>query len=249
MRFTNDARTYDLQIDGATDAFRIYDATASTERLRIDSSGNVGIGVSSPVRSLQIGDNTDDHEIISLQTSTTGKGSIYFGDNTATAAEYAGMIRYDHSDNAMTFRTQSQERMRLTSAGYLCVNRTDHAHGGQLSLDYTNGVTAGLAIKDKQTTGTGVPMQIVNGAGSVVGSITQNQSSTSFNTSSDYRLKENVVDIADGITRVKQLSPSASTLSPMPIQQSMASLLTKHKPLYQKLSLERITKLMMTVML
>ena len=235
VRFTNDARTYDLQIDGATDALRIYDATASTERLRIDSSGRVGIGTTSPgakltvqdganaagailvganydstgltnnqtklapihmphytnaeesirliagysdasqsivsvgggtasanvatkvqiftaadttttggtaaitvdssqrvgigttspVRNLQIGNNTEDHEIISLQSSTTGKGSIYFGDNTATAAEYAGMIRYDHSDDAMAFRTQSQERMRITSSGRVGIGRTD----------------------------------------------------------------------------------------------------------------------------
>jgi len=38
-----------------------------------------------------------------------------------------------------------------------------------------------------------------------VGSITTGSSSTSFNTSSDYRLKENVVDITDGIDRLKQL--------------------------------------------
>ena len=35
VRLTNDARSYDLQIDGATDAFRVYDATATTERFRI----------------------------------------------------------------------------------------------------------------------------------------------------------------------------------------------------------------------
>ena len=39
------------------------------------------------------------------------------------------------------------------------------------------------------------------------GSITVNGTSTSFNTSSDYRLKENDVKISDGITRVKQLRP------------------------------------------
>jgi hypothetical protein len=41
----------------------------------------------------------------------------------------------------------------------------------------------------------------------LVGSIKTNGSATSFNAASDYRLKENVVDIADGITRVKQLQP------------------------------------------
>ncbi|MEC8553234.1 MAG: tail fiber domain-containing protein, partial [Pseudomonadota bacterium] len=44
-------------------------------------------------------------------------------------------------------------------------------------------------------------------ADNVVGSITGNGSNASFNTSSDYRLKENIVNITDGITRLKQLTP------------------------------------------
>ena len=42
---------------------------------------------------------------------------------------------------------------------------------------------------------------------SIIGGISQNQSSTSFNTSSDYRLKENIVDLDGAIDRVKQLLP------------------------------------------
>lgn len=41
-----------------------------------------------------------------------------------------------------------------------------------------------------------------------IGSITTNGSSTAFNTTSDYRLKENVVTLFDGISRLKQLKPS-----------------------------------------
>jgi hypothetical protein len=44
-----------------------------------------------------------------------------------------------------------------------------------------------------------------NGA---VGTIRTTGSSTAYNTSSDYRLKENVTGITDGIERVKQLNPS-----------------------------------------
>jgi hypothetical protein len=43
--------------------------------------------------------------------------------------------------------------------------------------------------------------------GSTKGTITVSGSSTAYNTSSDYRLKENVSNVTDGITRVKQLSP------------------------------------------
>jgi len=40
-----------------------------------------------------------------------------------------------------------------------------------------------------------------------VGNIKINNSSTQYATSSDYRLKENVVDMADATTRLKQLKP------------------------------------------
>ena len=92
-----------------------------TERMRIDSSGRVGIGTTSPVRELQLGDNTSAAEIISLQTTTSGQGSIYFGDNTATSAEYAGVLRYDHTDNSMQVWTSSTERARIDSSGRLLV--------------------------------------------------------------------------------------------------------------------------------
>jgi hypothetical protein len=47
-----------------------------------------------------------------------------------------------------------------------------------------------------------------NASGAIVGSISTSGSATSFTTSSDYRLKENVVAVTDGITRLQQLKPS-----------------------------------------
>ncbi len=52
----------------------------------------------------------------------------------------------------------------------------------------------------------GVVLSLVRGTGGV-GSISVNATSTAFNTSSDYRLKENEVAISDGIERLKQLKP------------------------------------------
>jgi len=93
--------------------------------LKVDGTNNrVGIGTSSPVRDLQLGDNTSASEIISLQTTTSGKGSIYFGDNSATSSEYAGMLRYDHADNSMQFRTSSTERLRINSSGNVGIGTT-----------------------------------------------------------------------------------------------------------------------------
>ena len=45
------------------------------------------------------------------------------------------------------------------------------------------------------------------GDGTSVGSITSNGTDLFFNSISDYRLKENIVDMSDGITRLKKLAP------------------------------------------
>tara|TARA_R100001086_G_scaffold2679_1_gene1822 strand:+ start:290 stop:2437 length:2148 start_codon:yes stop_codon:yes gene_type:complete len=57
-----------------------------------------------------------------------------------------------------------------------------------------------------KTQGNGVAVEFKQDA-TVCGSIQTAGSSTSFNTSSDYRLKENITNITDGIARVKQLTP------------------------------------------
>jgi hypothetical protein len=205
--------------------------TRSAERMRIDSSGNViigsggldvsGIGGSYQALNMRAGSG---YPVLYGQTTNTATNSTGLqligatsGASAGGAAEFLGIIQIaaasDSSTNAagyINFFTgngsgSAPERMRIDASGNLLVNRTTQIVGGKISVDYQNGVDAGIALKDTQTTGTGVPMQIVNGAGSVVGSITQNQSSTSFNTSSDYRLKENVVDLDNGIDRLKQI--------------------------------------------
>ena len=62
------------------------------------------------------------------------------------------MIRYDHSDNAMTFRTQSQERIRILSGGGLTFNG-DTAQVNALD-DYEEGTyTPILAASNSSLTG------------------------------------------------------------------------------------------------
>ena len=66
---------------------------------------------------------------------------------------------------------------------------------------------AGISIKNPNV-GTTF-MRFYSSSGSSVGTITQNgTSSTSYNTSSDYRLKENIIPMTGSIDRLKQLKPS-----------------------------------------
>jgi len=101
------------------------------------------------------------------------------------------------------------ERMRIDNNGSVIVGTgggdvpNGTARGGSGFINETdNRKTLYLAT----TTSAAGLARFYNSNGQV-GTITVSGSATAFNTSSDYRLKENVVDIADGITRVKQLSP------------------------------------------
>jgi hypothetical protein len=97
--------------------------TASTERMRIDSSGKVGIGTTSPLRNLQIGDHSGAQQALSIQASTTGKSDIFLGDGTGSG-EYAGLVRYDHASDFMALWTASTERMRIDSSGNVGIGTT-----------------------------------------------------------------------------------------------------------------------------
>jgi len=98
--------------------------TNSTERMRIDSSGNVGIGTSSPTDLLSVGTlGTTAAPIITIGSTTTGSGSIYFGDGTGSG-RYRGYMEYIHTSDYMAFGTAATERMRIDSSGNVFVGAT-----------------------------------------------------------------------------------------------------------------------------
>ena len=138
---------------------------------------------------------------ISILTGTSNEGSIKFGDS---GDNNIGIIQYAHDSDSMEFKTAAAERFRVNSSGDLCLGKTVPVSASQLG-----GVTlAPLGRCNISYTGTGghATMSYFNGNGEI-GSISCSGSATSFNTSSDYRLKENKTSITDGIDRVKQLKP------------------------------------------
>ena len=91
--------------------------------------GKVGIGGSpsnaySEGDDLVIGDATDTFEGISLLTSTSGKGAIYFGDGTSGADRYKGFVRYLHSSDSLELATGGLSRLTVNSSGNLLVGGT-----------------------------------------------------------------------------------------------------------------------------
>jgi len=130
-------------------------------------------------------------QLLMQRNGTANTGGDILIDGTASTMVIRSLL-----SGSMTFSTSLTagspvERMRIDSNGSMHVGVT--SGGGRVNI--------------KASTNDFIS-EFYNQSGGSVGSITTNGSSTSYNTSSDYRLKENITEITDGISRVKQLNPS-----------------------------------------
>nr|BDD44804.1 hypothetical protein 33 [Alphaproteobacteria bacterium] len=212
--------------EGITGISNSSDANAIT----INSSENVGIGTSSPTSKLEIahtGTNASPHiklaeagdtRELNIFNDGSGNGRLVLADRTDDTPDTEIVL----ADNGiMQFNTGNSERMRVDSSGRLLINTTVTVPTGQTSKLQVQGGGASSVSLANTSSGAEVA-SIWNGGGSGtrylvwfatssnynnVGSITSGGSSTSYNTTSDHRLKENVADMTGAIARVKQLAP------------------------------------------
>ena len=200
----------------ATNNFQIQNFTSGSyvSMLTCKADGSVGIGDTDPDQKLCVeGSGTT---ILKVQNTDDGTAQITLG-NTGSSNFNLKLI------NAETiFDVGGNEKMRLTSAGALCIGTTTaDASGAKLTVESTS--SESICHMEKPSTGnktilnlqhgravgstTGNVLICRNSIGTNVGSIKSAVDSTTFNTTSDYRLKENAVAISDGITRLKTLKP------------------------------------------
>ena len=166
----------------------------------------LGIGIAAPLRQLHIS-NTSANSEIAFTAATNGVSSILFGDGQTGTDVYKGYVQYNHADDALLLASAATERSRFDSSGNMLFEHTDFSTGWGLSDRAAIAVGSNYKFWSSRGSTTSRGHAIFYNPNGAVGSITTDGSTTHFNTSSDYRLKENVADISDGITRVKQLTP------------------------------------------
>ena len=189
-----------------------------TERMRIDSSGDVRIGSITNAygfaQKLRVGDG-DDNDGITINSGSTHQGNLAFchgaGGNTAF-----GRISYQHNSNYMAFFTNNTERMRIDSSGDVLMGNTTvnpaSAHSdqkgfgfdtslGSLEVAAIGGSAAVFGLNQSANT----DIVVFRKQGTQRGSVYISDGGTTYNTSSDARLK-NVLGEAKGLEIVNKLN-------------------------------------------
>ena len=212
----------------------------TTTAVTIDTSQNVGIGTTSPVRKLDVVvanaevarfygtnksiDGTGNLQVFTSNSqSTDNGGTIGIGGmngsagafdpwafatlkgakENSTSSNLAGYLAIATSSSGGTI----SERMRIDSSGNVLVNKTSQSNTGKLEIDYSRATHAGSNYNETSSASSCTHIAFQRG-GTGVGSIQSgNNSSTSYNTSSDYRLKDNIVPMSGALDKISQLNP------------------------------------------
>jgi len=165
-------------------------ATSITERMKIESDGTV------------------------LVTSSSANKGIELLANGSRVARFAVLNPgVDHTPyigsvlgNDFYFITNNTERGRFTSAGDFLVGTSSAGGVGGFTF-FPTGSGGSPMLTWNKSSASSTTSALFQRNSSTVGAISYTSSAVTYATSSDYRLKENVADIDDGITRVKQLLP------------------------------------------
>ena len=225
IKFEDDNDNQDWQIE-ARAFFSIYDVTDSAHRLVVDGDGNVGIGTTSPAEKLDVIGNIKFGANSNGLIAEDGVNLVF---KANAAARNAHIMTHDGNEDInldpsgfIQFECAGSEAMRIDSSGRVGLGKADPDHHLDVS---DNTARAGIRVRQHTNNTANTYSNMIlrhaaatsgqnaygilfqNNGGSEVGRIDYGQSTTQYRTSSDYRLKENVVTISDGITRVKTLKP------------------------------------------
>ena len=131
-------------------------AGGNQERLRIDSGGRLLLGTTdaggnNTANHLVVANNSSasDQAGISIRGGTSGRSQIFFSDGNSGQDEYRGMLRYDHSENSMQFRTNAAERLRIDTSGHILPGADNTQDLGSSAKRFANIYTGDLNLSNE----------------------------------------------------------------------------------------------------
>jgi hypothetical protein len=195
----------------------VFADTTPANTLVTTTGGNVGIGTATPQAALSIkgayaGSPTGGDGIhmgasggyAAVEMSGTLGAVIDF--NKGDGSDQSGRILYDHTSNNMLFNTNSITRARIDSTGILLVNSDGTLYGNEKFSVKGGTANATAVMAASSTTGIG-QLIFLNSSNGLAGYIQFSGSTTSYVTSSDYRLKDDIQPMTGALARVAQLKP------------------------------------------
>ena len=197
---TSAAYTY-ATMDGRSTGYWAF-STNDTERARIDASGNVGIGTTSPTKRLQV------------ESGSTATGGQAWSHSAGTVYARIGIVNPGTSNdtefgtvsnNDLRLITNNTERARFDSSGNLLVGTTVLSNTERLNVTFPGSSKVGLSVDD--TSATSCSVMIIRNNGTICGSISKTTTATAYNTSSDYRLKHDIAPMTGALNKVTALKP------------------------------------------
>jgi len=204
--YTNNGTSLVQRVDiDDTGDISFYADDGTTQGLFWDASTQrLGLGTNSPASDLHVSGGSN-----STIRNVSSDTAWFMSTNTT------GMYFHNESNTPSIFTTNNTERMRIDSSGHILVGQNsvstpgqgNQTAGGSFRSDgrvflSANGVYSLGLNRDGDGELTNFSRQ-----GVFKGSINISTSAVSYNTTSDHRLKQNVVDMTGAIDRVKALAP------------------------------------------
>lgn len=192
-----------------------------TVAVTVDAAQNVGIGTSSPSAKLDVqGSNAyarvkstgGTYALLDVDSPSASQPILRFLSNGVEQARILSPVNEGASQLVFTTGTSATERARIDSSGNLLVGTTSAINGSTNRVQILNVNTGAGGLTIGNTTGSGATTAInfVNSNG-FVGAINTAGTTTSYNTSSDYRLKENIQPMTGALAKVAALKPVTYT--------------------------------------
>jgi hypothetical protein len=152
---------------------------------------------------------------VSLTADVSGTLPTASGGTNLTSFTSSGLVYASSTSALSTGADLTFDGTNLYTTNALLINTSSTSSGGSTCKEVVYisnfGTTAGISVQGG-TNAAGTFFQTVNFAGTINGSITQVNSGTiAFNTTSDYRLKENIAPMMGALDKVARLKPVTYT--------------------------------------